>query len=61
MNEAPFEEDKEEEPLEPLRWEHFVFPLGLLGGGMVLSTLTFLVEIIVSWKQIIAKWKQRKD
>ena len=61
MNEAPFEEDKEEEPLEPLRWEHFVFPLGLLGGGLVLSTLTFLVEIIVRWKQIIAKWKQRKD
>ena len=61
MNEAPFEEEEEEEPLEPLRLEHFYFPLILLLGGLVLSTAFFIAEIIVKGKQIIAKWKQRKD
>ena len=51
INEAPFEEDEEEEELEPLRLEHFYFPLILLLGGLVLSTVSFIAEIIVKRKQ----------
>ena len=52
MNEVPFqlEEGDEEEPLEPLRLVHFYLALVLLMGGLVLSTIFFLVEIII--KQI---------
>ena len=49
MNEVPFqqEEEDEEEPLEPLRMEHFYLPLVLLMGGLVLSTVFFILEIII--------------
>ena len=49
--EVPFEEEEEEEPLEPLRMEHFWFPLGLLLGGLVLSTIFFIFEIIIKCMQ----------
>ena len=45
--EVPFEEEEEEEPLEPLRMEHFYLPLVLLMGGLVLSTVSFMVEIFI--------------
>ena len=42
-----FKEEEEEEPLEPLRMEHFYFPLILLTVGLVLSALCFIAEIII--------------
>ena len=49
MNEVSYqlEEEEEEEPLEPLRMEHFYLPLGLLLGGLVLSTFSFIFETII--------------
>ena len=47
MIEVPFNVEEEEEPLEPLTMEHFWFPLGLWVGGLVLSTISFLLEIII--------------
>ena len=46
MKETPFEHEEEEEPLEPLRMEHFYFPLLLWTVGLGLSALTFIAEII---------------
>ena len=46
MKESHFNEEEEEEPLEPLRMEHFYFPLLLLTVGLGLSALTFIAEII---------------
>ena len=48
MIEVPFNVEEEEEPLEPLRMEHFYFPLVLLMGGLILSTVFFLAEIIIN-------------
>ena len=36
---------EDDEP-EPLRMEHFYFPLGLLVSGTLLSILSFITEII---------------
>ena len=47
MKETLFAEEEEEEPLEPLRMEHFYFPLLLWTAGMVFSTLSFIAEIII--------------
>ena len=47
MKEMPFKEEEEEEPLEPLRMEHFHFPLLLLAAGLVLSALSFTAEILI--------------
>ena len=47
MIEVPFNVEEEEEPLEPLTMEHFWFPLVLLVGGLVLSTISFILEIII--------------
>ena len=47
MQEVPFKVEEEEEPLEPLRMEHFYLPLVLLMGGLVLSTVSFMVEIFI--------------
>ena len=48
MNEVPYQlEEEEEEPLEPLRLEHFYLPLGLWLGGLVLSSVSFIAEIII--------------
>ena len=46
--EVHFEAEKEEdgEP-EPLRMEHFYFPLGLWLVGILLSVLCLLAEIII--------------
>ena len=43
----PTFEQEEEEPLEPLRMEHFYFPLLLWTVGLVLSTLAFIAEIVI--------------
>ena len=47
VREATFKDEEEEEPLEPLRMEHFYFPLLLLTVGLVLSALSFIAEIII--------------
>ena len=46
VNEVDFDEKQDEEPPEPLRLEHFYFPLTLWLAGMVLSALSFALEII---------------
>ena len=45
--EVIFEEVEEEAKLEPLRMEHFYFPLGLWLVGILLSVFSFLAEIII--------------
>ena len=49
INEVPFLVEEEEEPLEPLTMEHFILPLIILAVGLILSTITFTLEIIVKW------------
>ena len=46
VNEVYFDEKQDEELPEPLRLEHFYFPLTLWLAGMVLSALSFVLEII---------------
>ena len=47
LHEWPFEQEVEEEPLEPLRMEHFYFPLLLWTVGLGLSALSFIAEIFI--------------
>ena len=47
VKETPFEQE-EEEHLEPLRMEHFYFPLLLWTVGLGLSILSFIAEIIIN-------------
>ena len=47
LTEIPFKEEEEEEQLERLRMEHFYLPLIILFGGLFLSTVTFMLEIII--------------
>ena len=47
INERQWKEEEEEEPLEPLNMEHFYFPLILWSVGLILSTVSFIVEIII--------------
>ena len=51
INEVPFPVEEEEEPLEPLRMEHIILPLIILFIGLVLSTVSFIVEIIIKLVQ----------
>ena len=51
MNEIPFKEEEEQEALEPLRMEHFILPLIILAVGLILSTLSFIAEIIFKLTQ----------
>ena len=44
--EVDFPEVAYEEPLEALRMEHFYFPLILWCGGLLLSTIALLAEVI---------------
>ena len=47
MREVPFKVEEDEEPLEPLTMEHFILPLVILAVGLVLSGVTFILEIII--------------
>ena len=47
VNVVRFKEEKEDDDPEPLRMEHFYFPLGLLLGGLILSSIFLLIEIII--------------
>ena len=44
--EVLFEEEEEDDDPEPLRMEHFYFPLGTLLIGLLLSVFCLLAEII---------------
>ena len=46
-NEVPFKEEEETKENEPLKMEHFYFPLGMWLGGLILSTIFLLAEIII--------------
>ena len=46
MKETAFKQEEEEEPLEPLRMEHFYFPLLVWTVGLGLSAVSFIAEII---------------
>ena len=45
--EVGFKVEKEDDDPEPLRMEHFYFPLGLWLGGLILSAIFLLTEIIL--------------
>ena len=45
--EVPFNEEEEDDDPEPLRMEHFYFPLGLWLVGILLSVFCLLAEIII--------------
>ena len=47
VNLVRFKEEKEDDDPEPLRMEHFYFPLGLWLGGLLLSAIFLLTEIII--------------
>ena len=47
VNVVRFKEEKEDDDPEPLRMEHFYFPLGLWLGGLLLSAIFLLTEIII--------------
>ena len=42
-----FKVEKEDDNPEPLRMEHFYFPLGLWLVGLILSAIILLAEIII--------------
>ena len=45
--EVPFNTELEDDEPEPLRMEHFYFPLGLWVVGILLSVLCFIAELII--------------
>ena len=45
--EVDFKQEKEDDDPEPLRMEHFYFPLGLWLGGLILSAIFLLTEIML--------------
>ena len=45
--EVDFKAKKEDSDPEPLRMEHFYFPLGLWLAGLLISTIFLLAEIII--------------
>ena len=47
VNEVGFKVEKEDDEPEPLRMEHFYFPLGLWLVGLILSAIFLLTEIIL--------------
>ena len=55
VNEVTFESKPfGDDTTEPLRMEHFYFPLGLWFVGLLISLLSFIAEIII---HRIRKWK----
>ena len=46
-NEVGLKEEKEDDEPEALRMEHFYFPLGLWLGGLILSAIFLLIEIML--------------
>ena len=47
VNEIPFKAEEEDAEPEPLRMEHFYFPLGLWLVGILLSAFCLLAEISI--------------
>ena len=59
VTEVPFNKPEEEEPLEPLRMEHFYLPLIILGVGLFLSAFVLMAEIII--KHLGQREKDREN
>ena len=57
MSHVPFTVEEEEDTLKPLRMEHFILPLIILAVGLVLSGVTFIVEIIIKLVQRNINWR----
>ena len=57
MSRVPFKVEEEEDTLEPLRMEHFILPLVILAVGLVLSGVTFILEIIIKLVQRNINWR----
>ena len=49
--EVGFKVEAPDDKPEPLRLEHFYFPLGLLLAGLVVSVICLLAEIIIKWRE----------
>ena len=47
IKEVQFKEEEEEEKVEPLTMEHFYLAVIFLFVGLLLSTVTFIAEIII--------------
>ena len=47
-SEVLFKVEKGEDDPEPLRMEHFYFPLGLWLAGLLISVIFLLAEIIIN-------------
>ena len=45
--EVDFKAEKEDDEPKPLKMKHFYFPLGVLLGGLILSAIFLLAEIIL--------------
>ena len=45
--EVQFKAEKEDDEPKPLKMKHFYFPLGVLLGGLILSAIFLLAEIII--------------
>ena len=45
--EVHFKAEEEDDEPEPLRMEHFYFPLGMWVVGILLSVLCFIAELII--------------
>ena len=45
--EVGFEQEEEDDKPKPLKMKHFYFPLGVLLGGLILSAIFLLAEIII--------------
>ena len=47
--EVPFKVEAPDDEPEPLRLEHFYFPIGLWLAGVVVSVICLLAEIIIKY------------
>ena len=47
--EVGFDQKPEDPGPEPLRMEHFRFPLGIWMVGLLISIFCFLAEVIINW------------
>ena len=47
VTEVHFKQEEEDNEPEPLKMKHFYFPLGVLLGGLILSAIFLLIEIMI--------------
>ena len=49
--EVGFKQEPDDDKPEPLRMEHFYFPLGILFFGLLLAAISLLAEIIIKGRR----------